>query len=310
MITRLAQRLWNNAPLLLSLTSLFWAGNIVLGRAVADIIPPITLAWVRWTGAFLILLPFTYRAMIENKALIKKHWRILSVLSLTGITAYNTMAYIGLSQTKAINALLMQSSGPLLIAGWGYLLFQEKLSKTQTAAILLSLLGVLLIITKADISMWHNITWNTGDVWFLSALLIYALYTACLRKRPAMPSMPFLAVVIGYGALFLTPLWVAEMSTKPFPDLTANVVTAMAYVVVFPSVLAYLCFNRGVELVGANRAAPYFHLMPVFGSLIAVLGLGEDFETYHILGYALVLTGITLSHKTALNDDRSRLEQA
>jgi drug/metabolite transporter (DMT)-like permease len=288
----LVRVLWQRAGVLLSLTSLFWAGNIVLGRFIAGHVPPITLAYVRWLGAFLIILPFAWTGLKRDWSALKQSWVVLTILAFTGITAYNTMAYIGLTQTQALNALLIQSSGPLLIAAWTFVLFRERLSWVQAGGIVLSLCGVLVILTRADLSALRSLSLNTGDLWFFSALVLYGLYSALLRKKPKVPALSFLAATMGLGSVMLTPFFVMELLSGVSITLDAKGLGAIAYVVIFPSILAYLCFNRGVELVGPNRAAPYFHLMPVFGSVMAIFGLGERFAFYHVIGYTLVLLGI------------------
>lgn len=285
-----------NAPyLLLSLTSLFWAGNIVLGRLAAGHVPPVGLAFLRWLIAFLILLPLAWTHLKNEWPIIRRHWVLLCVLSATGIAAFNTMAYWGLQYTPAINALLIQSTGPLLIAFWSLLLNRDRLTAGQALGIGLSLCGVLTIICRGDPNVLIHIDFNRGDLWVLAAMVIYGLYSALLARRPSMQPFSFLAVSIGMGSLMLVPVFMWErLAGAPFHyDLKTLLV--VAYVAIFPSVLAYLCFVRGVQLVGPNRAAPFFHLMPMFGSVLAIAFLGETFHLYHAVGYALVLSGVVIA---------------
>ena len=281
--------------LLLSLTSLFWAGNTVLGRFIAGHVPPITLACIRWGGACLLLLPVAAPYLARDWPAIRKHVGTMTVLALTGFSAYNTMAYYGLQYTTAINGLLLQSIGPLFVAVWTFVLFGERLTPRQAGGISISLAGVLVIICRGDLSVLLAIGFNRGDLWFLIALLIYGYYTAALRKRPAMHPLSFLAVGMGLGALFLVPGAVWEFASGKIPIFDAVSFASIAYVCLFPSLLGYLCLNRGIELVGANRAAPFMHLVPVFGSVLAIVWLGERFEFYHAVGYALVFAGITIA---------------
>ncbi|MBS9479247.1 DMT family transporter [Ancylobacter radicis] len=286
------RRLLDAPYLLLSLVSLFWAGNIVLGRHVAGHVPPVTLAWLRWVLAFLILLPFAWRAMKADGPIALRHWKLLGVLAFTGITLFNTMAYHAVQFTPALNALLIQSTGPLLIAFWSLVLNGDRLSGGQAGGIALSLLGVLTIICRGDPDVLMRIEFNRGDLWMIEAMVIYGIYSSLLARRPAMSQLGFLGFTLGPGALLLTPLFIAERSVgAPMVfDLTSFAV--IGYVAIFPSVLAYLFFNRGVQLVGPNRAAPFFHLMPVFGSVLAIMFLGERPHLYHAAGYALVLAGV------------------
>ena len=285
--------------LLLSLTSLLWAINIVLGRFIAGTIPPAALSQIRWTGAALITLPLAWPHLRRDWPTIRSKAGILLFLSFTGITLYNMMAYYGLQYTQAINALLMQSTGPLLIGLWSLILFRDRLTLAQLAGIGVSLLGVVVIISRGDPAILARLALNPGDIWFVVALAIYALYAAMLRKRPPVHFMSFLAVTITAGAVMILPFSLAEFLAghriKPTPAAFA----VLAYVIVFPSVIAYVCFNRGVELIGANRAGPFFHLIPVFGSAIAILFLGERPQWFHGVGYALIILGIVAAQKGA-----------
>ena len=281
--------------LLLSLTSLFWAGNTVLGRFLAGHVPPVTLACVRWAGAFLILLPFAALHLARDWPTIRKHAGRLIVLAFTGVSAYNTLAYYGLQYTTAINGLLLQSIGPLFVALWTFVLFGDRLTLRQAAGISISLTGVLVIICRGSLAVLFGVGFNRGDMFFLIALLIYAYYTAALRQRPQMHPLSFLAVGMGLGSLLLVPAAAWEILSGKTIILDATSYLSFAYVAIFPSLLGYLFLNRGIELIGANRAAPFMHLTPVFGSLLAIVLLGERFELYHAVGYVLVFTGITVA---------------
>ncbi|MEW6257183.1 MAG: DMT family transporter [Pseudomonadota bacterium] len=292
LLTRLGKRLYDAPYFLLTVTALLWSTNMVLGRGIAGQIPPITLACVRWGLAALLILPFSWRQVRADWPIIVRHLPILTVLAASGIASYNAMSYYGLQYTKALNGLLVQSVSPLLIALWSLVLFKDRLSLGQMAGILLSLLGVLTIVSEGDLDVLLHLKPNIGDVWIISALLIYCFYAAILRVRPALGALSFLTAIMALGALLLVPfaVWEAQQGVTLSPNLTTFGV--ILYVSLFPALLAYLCFNRGVELVGANRAAPFFHLMPVFGSALAILLLGERLEWYHGAGYALVLVGI------------------
>ena len=287
--------LFDQPYLLLSLTSLFWAGNTVLGRYIAGHVPPITLAFIRWGGAFLIVLPFAAPYLVRDWPVIRKHAGLMIVFALTGVSAYNAAAYYGLQYTTAIHGLLLQSVTPLFVALWTFVLFGERLSRRQTGGILISLTGVMIIVCQGSLAVLLGVDFNRGDLAFLIALLIYAFYTAWLRKRPAMHPLSFLAAGMGLGAILLLPGVAWEIATGATFILDTVSVATFVYVCVFPSLLGYLCLNRGIELVGANRAAPFIHLVPVFGSLLAIALLGEHFELYHAVGYALVFSGITVA---------------
>jgi drug/metabolite transporter (DMT)-like permease len=281
--------------LLLSLTSLFWAGNTVLGRFIVGHVPPITLAFIRWSGAFLVVLPFAARHLARDWPVIRKHIGLMTVLALTGISAYNTMAYYGLQYTTAINGLLLQSIGPLCVALWTFALFGDRLTLRQAGGICVSLTGVIVIICHGSLAALLGINFNQGDLWFIVALVIYGFYTAMLRKRPLMHPLSFLAAIMCIGALLLLPAAAAEIATGHTMVLDRESLLTCIYVCIFPSLLGYLFLNRGIELIGANRAAPFMHLSPVFGSVMAIVFLGEQFQLYHAIGYGLVFAGITVA---------------
>ncbi|MET3352983.1 DMT family transporter [Xanthobacter autotrophicus] len=289
-----------DAPyLLLTVTALLWAINIVLGRFVAGHVPPVTLAFVRWTGATLILLPFAFSQLRRDLPLIRRHFWLLVLLAATGIACYNAMSYYGLQYTQALNGLLVQSTAPLLVALWTFFIFGERLSLGQMAGIVTSLVGVLVIISHGSLDTFLHLKPNIGDVWIIFALFIYAFYAAILRKRPGLGPLSFLVVIMALGSVLLAPfaLWEAALGhILRFDRMTLGV---LAYVMVGPSIFAYLFFNRGVELVGANAAAPFLHLMPVFGTALAIVFLGETMAWYHAAGYALVIAGIALATLSA-----------
>jgi drug/metabolite transporter (DMT)-like permease len=283
--------------LLLSLTALFWGGNIVMGRAFAPDLPPVTLSAIRWTGAFCLALPLALPHLKADWPVIRASAGTLLILAATGVGAYNTVSYLGLRYTEALNGLLMQSAGPILTVLWSLVLFRDRPSPGQIAGILISLTGVTVIVTRGDLTALGTVRLNPGDVIMVVAVLMYAFYTAYLRKRPRIRPLSFLAVTTGIGAALQWPLVPLERMAGWLPDFTPAAIVAIGYIIVFPAFLAYLFFNRGVELVGAIRAAPFFHLVPVFGSALAIVFLGERPALYHLVGYALVLGGVAAASR-------------
>lgn len=287
--------LMNRPYLLLSLSSLLWAGNVVLGRFIAADFPPMALSFLRWGFACLIVLPFAWPHLRAEWPVIRKHLPILTLLTLTGLAGYNAIAYLGLRYTEALNALLIQSSGPLIVALWSLVLLGVRLTWPQTIGIGISLLGVLTILTRGDPAALTSIHLNKGDLIFTVALIIFGLYSVLAVKRPAIHPLAFMGFTSGYATVLLIPAVIAEAASGLTPSLTVNNALTLAYVAIFPSILAYLFFNRGVELIGANRAAPFFHLIPVFGSVLAIVFLGERPHLFHVTGYALVLAGVAIA---------------
>src|SRR4051812_15031232 len=287
----------NQPYLLLSITALCWAGNAIVGRLAAGHIPPVTLSFLRWSFAFLLILPFAWKHLLRDWGAMRGRLGIMIVLSITGIGAFNTLQYWALEHTQALNTLLLQSAAPLVVAIWSLLLLGVRLTLAQAFGVLLSLCGVLVILLHGDLTTLKNIDFNKGDLIFIVALVIFALYSVLSLKRPNIHPLSFVAFTFGAGAACLIPLFVWELFARPLMAIdTANLLT-LFYVALFPSTLAYLCFNRGVQLIGANRAAPFFHVVPVFGTVMSIVFLGEHPQMFQFLGFALVLVGVFVASR-------------
>ena len=290
----------NNQPyLLLSLTSLFWAGNIVLARYVAGHVPPMTLSCVRWVGVFFVLLPFAWPHLRADWPALRRRLPLLVVLSATGFALNNALSYWALQYTQALNALMIQSSGPLFVALWSLLLFGVRLTVAQFAGIALSLAGVFTILLHGDLAALANIEYNRGDLMFASAVLAFGLYSALMPRRPVTHPLSLIMFTTGCGSLLLLPFSIWELSSGTTLQFDALTLATLVYVVIFPSTLAYLFFNRGIALIGPNRAAPFLHLVPVFGSVMAIALLGEKPQLFHLVGYVLVLSGVIIASRQA-----------
>jgi len=290
----------NNQPyLLLSLTGLFWAGNIVLARHVVNHVPQITLTAIRWFGVFLILLPFAWPHLKRDWPVLRAHLPLMVLLSAIGFAFNNAISYWAMQYTQALNALLIQSSGPLFVALWSLVLFGVRLTAAQLGGIAISLLGVLTIILRGDFSALATISFNKGDVMFAASLLSFGLYSALIPRRPKTHQLSLISFTTCCGALLLLPFAAWEFSSGATFKFDLLSLATLAYVLIFPSTLAYLFFNRGVALIGPNRAAPFFHLVPVFGSAMAILLLGEELRPFHLIGYALVLAGVVIASRQA-----------
>ncbi|CAN7451775.1 DMT family transporter [Bradyrhizobium sp. LjRoot220] len=290
----------NNQPyILLTLTSLFWAGNIVLARHVGDHVPPITLTTIRWFGVFLILLPFAWPHLKRDWKVLRAHLPMMLLLSAIGFAYNNAISYWAMQYTQALNALLIQSSGPLFVAMWSLVLFGVRLTGAQLAGIAISLIGVLTIILRGDFAALASISFNKGDVMFASSLVSFGLYSALMPRRPVTHQLSLISFTTCCGALMLVPFSVWEFSSGARLKFDFLTLATLAYVLIFPSTLAYTFFNRGLALIGPNRAAPFFHLVPVFGSAMAILLLGEQLRLFHLVGYALVLAGVVIASRRA-----------
>ena len=287
----------NQPYLLLSITAMCWAGNAIVGRLAAGHIAPVTLSFLRWSLAFLVILPFAWKHLARDWNAIRSRLGIMVVLSITGIGAFTSLQYWSLEHTQALNTLLLQSAGPLIVAVWSLVLFGVRLTLAQACGVVLSLTGVLVILLHGDLTTLENIEFNKGDLIFIVALVIFAFYSVLSRKRPDIHGLSFVAFTFGCGAACLIPLLIWELFARPLMAInTANLLT-LFYVALFPSTLAYLCFNRGVQLIGANRAAPFFHVVPVFGTVMSIVFLGEHPQVFQFLGFALVLSGVFVASR-------------
>ena len=286
------RNLWSTAPLLLMLATLFWSGNFVLGRAVHEHIPPIALAFFRWAGAFVIVLGFAWPHLKRDWPTLRAQPGRVALLSLLGVATFNSMVYFGLNTTTVMNAVLLQSTMPLLIVLGSFLIYREPVRRVQMLALLISLAGVAVIISHGSLQALLALSLRPGDGIIFLAVVFYAMYSVLLRKRPAVHPLSFCAATFALGSLMLLPVYVVEHVGYRQIVFDGPTALALVYVMVFPSLLAYLCFNRAVELIGANRAGQYLHLMPVFGTLLAAIFLGERLQGFHVLGAALIAAGI------------------
>ncbi len=278
-----------NPYLLLTLCVFFWAGNFVIGKAYSSDIPPVALSFWRWVVASVVILPWVIGPLRRQWPLLRRHLGRMSVLALLGVTAFNTLVYMGLQTTTAINGLLLQSTLPLQIIALNWLIYRRSVNVGETVSVLISLLGVLVILGAGNPLQVLQGQWSSGDLWILAAVLCWGLYTLFLRWRPdELESMAFLGFILLAGVLMILPLYLWELSTGATLLLSPHNLLVIAYVGVFPSVVSYLFWNKGVQMIGANQAGNFIHLNPVFGSLLAVVFLGEVFAWYHAVGALLV----------------------
>ncbi|MGE4527139.1 MAG: DMT family transporter [Rhodospirillaceae bacterium] len=282
--------------LLLVPPPLFWAGNFIVGRAMRGDVPPFTLSFWRWVIAFVCLLPFAWKPMRRDWPLYWRYrWHLLRI-ALAGVTAFNSLIYVGLQWTAAANGLLLNSFIPILIVLFGALFFRQRLSLAQAAGLALSFAGVLTIILHGEWERLATLSFSVGDLVVFCAMISWALYTLWLRAiPPEIDRIGLMGAQIAVAFLFLVPMYLGELAFGYAPNWRAESFAALAYLGVFPSVLAYLFYNIGVARVGAARAGMFIHLIPVFGVILAVLFLHETLHAYHALGMAAILSGIALA---------------
>ena len=293
----------NFAYVLLVLTTLFWSGNFIVGKAASNYeIPPFSLNFYRWLFAGLILLPFTFKEILNKKNYIFNNLGFFIILGITSITIFNSTVYYSLYYMQVISGVLMISTIPVWIMFISSILGIEKTNKFQIIGVILSLFGVLFIITKSDIEVIKNLAFNRGDLIMASGMFAWALYSALLKKKTyEISQITLLEVVIITGLVFLIPIYILEMNFGNQIEISKPFTLTLSYVVLFPGLASFFFWIKGIAIIGANRAGVFLHLMPVFGSIMAILLFDEKFMIYHLLGAIFIIAGITLSNRKLKN---------
>ena len=282
---------------LLLVPPLCWGGNAVVARGVVDVVPPVSLAFWRWVLAFFILLPFTLGHVKRDWKRAVRSWKWMLILSFLGISCFNTILYTAAHTTTAINVSLMQTAMPAIIILISWVVFREKISSIQMVGVAVSMAGACLIVIHGQWRVLMTMELVKGDVLMLIAVFIYALYSALFRKRPPIHPLSMLLLTFGLGTLMLLPLYLWELAAVGPFSLNLVALMSILYVALFPSVVAYFCWNRGIELIGANRAGLFSYLVPVFASVMAILFLGETLQGYHVMGMALIIVGMVIFNR-------------
>ncbi len=286
------------AYLLLSIAMLSWSGNLIVARALAGAVPPLGLSLMRWTIAFLVVLPFAGAELTAKRAVIRARWRILLVLGLLGLTLCNSLSYVGLQWTTALNGALVNSAGPMMTLLAAFLFHRERASAWQIGGIAVSLAGVLVIVLRGDPTALFALSINRGDLAMLASVAIWSVYTVLLRRRPPeLSPLGLLAVLFAIGAVTVLPLHLAESwAGRPLPT-APDALLGYLYVGIFPAVVAFFGWNRGVAAIGPNRASLFTHLMPAFSAVLVYIFLGERIAGFHLAGGALIFLGIFLANR-------------
>jgi len=280
---------------LLALVMVLWAGNSIIGRAVRHDVQPMTLAFVRWAGASLLLLPFALRPLRRDWSAIVKAWKPVLVLGLLGVGAFNALLYSGLRYTTATNGLLLQAAIPAAVVLFDRLFFAVKSPPLQNLGVLCSIAGVATVVFEGDPSRALRLHFGFGDLLILASVIVWALYTVLLRLRPAIAPTSFVAVTFFIGALAMAPFFINDIASGERIVFTPKVIGAFAYVAVLPSIVSYFIFNAATQTVGPARAGLAITLMPIFGAFLSAALLGEKLHVYHFAGMAMILFGIALS---------------
>lgn len=281
--------------LLLTLASLFWAGNWVVGRGMRADVPPIALSFWRWIIALACLLPLAWPYLKRDRAALIAGWRWLAILGILGTCLYNALTYLGLQQTEAINGLLLNSFIPIVIVALAWVFQGKRLRGIEALGMAASFTGVMTIVARGDPRTLLQLTLNLGDIWILLSVVAWAAYTLLLPKRPTAHPLAFLFAIAAIGVTATLPLYLLELSTGRHIAASTGAWLAIAYAGVFPAFLGFIFWNKGVEQVGASRAGLFIHLMPAFGILLAAVFLDERLMRFHFIGIALIFGGIFLA---------------
>ncbi|AXK82860.1 DMT family transporter [Pseudolabrys taiwanensis] len=285
----------NNPFLLLALAGLCWSGNHLVGRAMAGEVPPIGASTLRWLVPLALVLPLARPHLARDWPEIRKHWPALLWLGMTGGAMFSILQFVGLRYTTALNVSVLNSLVPVLIIAVGTLMFRDRITGFQIAGIITSSLGVLVVISRGQFDTLRQFAFNWGDLLTVLSMLFFSVYAACLRLRPRINGWSFLVVLAAISVVVTLPLAIAEAYTGTTFKATWLTFGSLAYVSIFPSVVAYAAWNRGVELIGANRAGPFLHLVPIYTAILATTLLGEPLALFHIVGFGLILSGVWLA---------------
>ena len=291
------------AYLMLILCAFFWSGNFIVGKfATLYEVPPLTLNFFRWLIVWIILIPFTFRDILKNIKVIKKNFYPILLMSITSISIFNSVVYYSLNFTQVLNGALMISIIPVLIVFISFIFKTEKINFSQIFGLLLSITGVLTIITRLDFAKLINLDLNKGDLWLLIAMLSWAIYsTMLITHKTGLKYLSFMTAIVSIGLIFLFPQFLFELSNHHVIKFNIPVILITGYVIFFAGIGSYILWNKAVVIVGPNKAGIFLHLMPVFSSFMAIFLLNEKLMNFHIIGAIIIIIGIYLSSKKSLS---------
>jgi|TARA_B110000238_G_scaffold105619_1_gene115028 drug/metabolite transporter (DMT)-like permease len=293
----------NKAYLMLVCATLFWAGNFNVGKiAFIENIPPFSLAFFRWLLVWIILLPFTFKEILKIKKEIFKNLPLLFLLGFTSVAMFSSFTYNALNYTQIINASLFNTAIPAMIILVCFLLKIEKTNIFQLSGLLISILGILVIITRLDINILLSLDFNRGDLFMLGGVIAWGIYSAFLKKRTfEVTLLALIQIFCSLGLLILFPAFIYELIQGKTLVVNENLFYILLYVAIFPSIGSYYCWAGAVSIIGANRAGIFLSLIPLFSSIFAIMFFNEKFLFFHFIGSILIIIGLFLSNKKIIN---------
>tara|TARA_B100000282_G_scaffold275594_1_gene233060 strand:- start:124 stop:1020 length:897 start_codon:yes stop_codon:yes gene_type:complete len=288
-----------SAYLFLVLATFCWSGNFIVGKfATVYEIPPLTLNVFRWISVWFILIPFTYKEIFKNLPYIKKNWLVISFMGVITISTFNSVVYFALNYTQVINAVLMLSAIPAATIVLSSLMKIEETNIFQLFGLVLSIIGIGSIISNGDIQKIISLDFNKGDMWMLVCVITWSLYSTLLKKNNfKLSQFTLIQLMVSVGILFLIPQFFYEKSIGLELSLDKNFILILIYVAIFPAIAAYYFWQKGIEIIGPNRASMFIQLMPLFSAVMAIIIFKEKFELYHFVGAIFILSGIYLSNR-------------
>ena len=283
--------------------TLFWAGNFIVGKfAFLTNIPPMSLVFYRWSLVWLILLPFTFKEILKHKDTILKNLPILFFLGFTSVGLFNSFTYLSLIHTQVINSTLFNTAIPAVIILLCFLFNIEKTNKFQILGLVISVLGILSIITKLDFEIFLSLNFNKGDIIMIGGVITWGIYSTLLKKKKfTLPLLTLVHVICTFGLICVFPQFFYEFSQGQFIELNTNLIYILIFLALFPSIGSYYCWAGAVSIIGANRAGIFLSLIPLFSTIMAIIFFNEQFNFYHSLGAILIVSGLFLSNKEIKN---------
>jgi drug/metabolite transporter (DMT)-like permease len=285
--------------MLLVLATLFWSGNFIVGKfATLFQIPPLSLNFFRWLAVWVILMPFTYKEISNHWPNIRKNWAVISLMGVITISTFNSVVYFALNYTQVINAVLVLAAIPAATIIFSFLMNIEKTNTFQLLGLFLSIIGVTTIISNADFQKIISLNLNKGDLWMLVCVFTWALYSTLLKKyKFKFSQFSLIQLMVSVGILFLIPQFFYEKSIGLDINFNKAFFVILFYVVIFPAIAAYYCWQKAIDIIGPNRSSMFIQLMPLFSALMAIIIFNEKFQIYHFIGASFILIGIYLSNK-------------